>query len=80
MVWEGIRVGKHNDKGIKGASGMSRVGWLLCLSVHALYLARRACLLTELHFGGFSRVRDSLLCVHMCVGGLGESLVNVKLD
>lgn len=38
MVWEGIKVGKHDDKGIKGASGMSRVGWLLCLAGYALHL------------------------------------------
>lgn len=66
MVWKGIRVENHNDKGIKGVIGMSSVGWLLCLAGHALHLVRRACLLLELHFGSFSWLRDSALCAHVC--------------
>lgn len=65
VVWKGIRMEKHNKKGIKGVSGMSRVGWLLILADHALHLVRRTCLYIELHFRGFSWVRETDLCAHV---------------
>lgn len=39
VVWKGIRVEKHNKKGIKGVSVMSKAGWLLILAGHALHLS-----------------------------------------